>query len=117
MGQLVYDASNVQEDSAMVVKRIGPLSVGKICFAMYAVIGLLAGLFFASVGFLWSSRLTASNPDNTWLPSMLGQFMGIGAIILFPIFYGVIGFVGGVIFAAIYNLVARMMGGIEVEIS
>ena len=100
----------------MVVKHVGPLSVGKICFAMYALIGLLAGLFIASFGFLLSNA-AASNPDNTWPAAMLGPFMGIGAIILFPIFYGVIGFIGGVIFAALYNVVARMMGGIEVEIS
>lgn len=101
----------------MVVKHVGPLSVGKICFAMYALIGLLAGLFIASFGFLWSSRVASSSPDNTWPFAMLGSFMGIGAIILFPIFYGVIGFIGGVILAAFYNVVARMMGGIEVEIS
>ena len=100
----------------MVVKHVGPLSVGKICFAMYALIGLLAGLFIASFGFLLSSA-ASSSPDNTWPLAMLGPFMGIGAIIIFPIVYGVIGFISGVIFAAFYNVVARMMGGIEVEIS
>jgi hypothetical protein len=100
----------------MVVKHVGPLSVGKICFAMYALIGLLAGLFIASFGFLLSSAASQS-PDNTWPFAMLGPFMGIGAIVIFPIVYGVIGFISGVIFAAFYNVVARMMGGIEVEIS
>lgn len=100
----------------MVIKHVGPLSVGKICFALYALIGLLAGLFIASFGFLLSNA-AASSPDNTWPMAMLGPFMGIGAIIIFPIVYGVIGFIAGVIFAAFYNVVARMMGGIEVEIS
>ena len=100
----------------MVVRHVGPLSVGKICFALYALIGLLAGLFFASLG-LWLSSAAASNPDNNYVYAILGRFMGLSAIVLFPVVYGVIGFIGGVIFAALYNVVARIVGGIEVEIS
>jgi membrane protein insertase Oxa1/YidC/SpoIIIJ len=100
----------------MVVKRIGPLSVGKICFAIYAVIGLLTGLFIASFGILLS-HAAASDPNNTWPFAMLERFMGVTAIILFPVCYGVIGFIAGVVFAAFYNVIARMWGGIEVEIS
>ena len=41
----------------------------------------------------------------------------IGIIYLLgPIFAGILGFVFFVIFAAIYNLLARSLGGIEVEI-
>ena len=100
----------------MVIKHVGPLSVGKICFALYALIGLLTGLFFASFGFLLANA-AASNPDNNYLYAILGRFMGLSAIVLFPVVYGVIGFVGGVIFAAFYNAAARIMGGIDVEIS
>ena len=41
----------------------------------------------------------------------------IGALYVFmPIIMGVIGFIFFVIFAAIYNLLAKRLGGIEVEI-
>jgi hypothetical protein len=41
----------------------------------------------------------------------------IGVIYLFmPIIAGILGFVFFVIFAAIYNLLARLLGGFEVEI-
>ncbi len=41
----------------------------------------------------------------------------IGIIyLLAPIFAGILGFVFFVIFAALYNLLARALGGIEVEI-
>ena len=38
--------------------------------------------------------------------------MGLAA----PVMYGVFGFIFGIISAALYNLVARWVGGIEVEV-
>ena len=37
-------------------------------------------------------------------------------VVLLPVLYGVMGFVFGIIGAAFYNLVARWVGGFEVEI-
>ena len=39
-----------------------------------------------------------------------------GMGILMPVIYGVMGFILGVIGAAVYNLVARWIGGIELEV-
>ena len=39
-----------------------------------------------------------------------------GMGILMPVIYGVMGFIGGVIGAAVYNLDARWIGGIELEV-
>ena len=39
-----------------------------------------------------------------------------GMGILMPVIYGVMGFIIGVIGAAVYNLVARWIGGIELEV-
>ena len=44
-----------------------------------------------------------------------GATLGVGAVVLFPILYGVIGFLGGLLTAALYNLVAGITGGIEFE--
>ena len=41
--------------------------------------------------------------------------MGIAAVIVMPIIYGVLGFIGGIISAAMYNLIAGFVGGIEME--
>jgi hypothetical protein len=40
----------------------------------------------------------------------------VGSIILFPLFYGILGFIGGLIMAGLYNLLAGFVGGIEVEL-
>ena len=46
-----------------------------------------------------------------------GQFRIIGFVYLFmPIIMGVVGFLGFVVSAALYNLLAKLFGGIEVEI-
>ncbi len=43
--------------------------------------------------------------------------MGFGAIIFFPICYGLIGGIFAALGAVIYNLVAGWVGGLEVDIS
>lgn len=45
---------------------------------------------------------------------MLG--VGIGAIIIAPIVYGILSFVGGIIYGLVYNLAAGVVGGVELEL-
>ncbi len=52
------------------------------------------------------------------IPGMrLGFGMGIAAIIILPIFYGILGGVIAWLMALVYNLVAGWVGGLEVDIS
>ena len=46
----------------------------------------------------------------------LGAGLGMGAIVAFPIFYGLIGVVSGLVTAGLYNLVAGMTGGLEIDV-
>ena len=91
----------------MVIRRIGPLSAAKIAGLLYALMGLVFGAFvsiFAVAG--------AMPKDD----GMAGLMFGMGAIIALPIFYGILGFVMTLIAAALYNLVARLIGGIEIDL-
>ena len=42
---------------------------------------------------------------------------GIAAIVIAPLFYGFMGFIGAIIVAVIYNVVSRIVGGVEVDVS
>jgi len=102
----------------MTIKRIGPLSCAKIAGVTYAALGLLIGALFSSFAGIGMALLgSQQNPDTKALPPAFGAFMGVGAIIVFPILYGVIGFIGALIMAWLYNLLASWVGGIEVDIS
>jgi len=95
----------------MVLRRIGILSLGKVMGAMYVLIGLIAGLFFA----LLSLAGMQPPPDQAGA-QVPGMLFGVGAIIFLPIFYGIMGFIGGIICAAIYNLIAGIVGGLELDL-
>ena len=80
--------------------RISILQSSKILTALYVLLGFI----YTLVGI----------PMIIFGPKPLKI---IGVIYLFgPVFSGIIGFVFFVIFAAIYNLLAGWLGGIEVEI-
>ena len=96
----------------MVLKRIGVLSLAKIVGAVYAVFGVLGGLFFMSLSFL-GAGIAAANED---VPPFIGMLFGVGAIIILPLLYACMGFVFGALSAALYNLFSGMVGGIEVEL-
>jgi hypothetical protein len=93
----------------MVVKSVGVVSVGKMYGAISAAMGLLFG-----IGIALFSVLGAGLADSTQ-NAILGPVLGVGAVIVLPIFYGVLGFIAGVIGAALYNLFAAMVGGVEIE--
>jgi len=96
----------------MILKRVGPLSCGKIGGLLYGLMGLLFGAIFALFS-LVGAGFAGSDLGGGMLP---GAIFGVGAVIMLPLFYGVMGFVGGVITAALYNFVAGLIGGLEVEL-
>ena len=95
------------------LKYIAPLSLGKILGILFACLGLLFLPFFLLFALI-APHLPhpAGNSGMRGLPLVVG----VGMALMIPIFYGVLGFLQGVIGAAIYNLLARWVGGIEVEV-
>jgi hypothetical protein len=98
----------------MTLKRFDILSVAKQAGVLYGLLGLLIGCIFALISVMGLAAGMASSSDT---PSWLAPLFGIGAIIIAPIFYGVIGFLGGLIMSALYNFVAGITGGVQVDLS
>jgi hypothetical protein len=98
------------------LKHIGPGSAFKVGLVTYAFLGLIIGICAALFSMVAGS-LASMAGGQAGSARLLGFGMGFGAIIIFPIFYGVIGGIFAALGAVIYNLVAGWVGGLEVDIS
>jgi hypothetical protein len=90
------------------IKRIAPLQLAKMSALVYGVMGLL----FCPV-FLVMSLMTSHLAQQQRVGMMV---FGTGFALMMPVIYAVMGFVFGALSAFIYNVAARWIGGIEVEV-
>ncbi len=91
------------------IKSIGVLSLAKIEGGVMFGISLLFLPFFLLGGL---ASMMAGGKEGA-----LGGGVMIGFAIVFPIVYGGMGFVMGAITALIYNLFAKWLGGVEIELA
>ncbi len=103
------------------VRRVQLISAGKMSGFVGAFMGLLVGIPVSLIAFLAAGSSTAaagSAQDALSTAATVGipaAFVGVGAIIVFPLFYGIASFIGGMIYALIYNFVAGWVGGLVLE--
>ena len=83
-----------------VLRRIGVLSVAKVTAVILAIIGLVLAIPF---GLFTMARGATVELSLLWLVGL-------------PILYAAGGFVGGALYAWLYNVVAGWIGGIELDI-
>lgn len=95
------------------LKKIEPVQLAKMLAVIYGLGSLVFVPFFILFSVI-AAIAPAMGPGSGPLPIMLG--MGIGFMILAPLFYAFIGFITGLIGACLYNLVAGWIGGIEFEV-
>ena len=96
----------------MVIREVGVGSAAKIFGALYAVFGLIAGLIVAAVA-LAGAGMAGTGDEH--MPGWFGAFFGVGAVIFLPIMYGVLGAIGAALAALFYNIIAGMVGGLQIE--
>ena len=83
------------------IRRFDPVQMAKVMGAIYGILGLL----FSPIFILASMAA----------PEEAGFNFGIGFAIAIPLLYACVGAIGTLIAAALYNVVAGWVGGIEVE--
>ena len=101
----------------MVIRRIGALSLAKVQGALSALLGLIIGAFYALFFLLaavFGFAAGGESGEGTTAGGVLLLF-GVGSIIIFPILLAVAGFIGGLITSLLYNVMARFVGGIELD--
>jgi hypothetical protein len=98
------------------IKRVTPLQAGKMLGVLYTCMGLIFLPFFmlAAAAGAFVPPAQAHGGAAPPAAAIAGIMMGMG--LLMPVIYGVMGFFIGIIGAAVYNLIARWIGGIEVEV-
>jgi len=84
------------------ITRISPMSVGKVSAVIGAVVGLIAGLVLALLG----TAIAVVIHVGAWFVQIVGS----------TLICATVAFVGGLIYAAIYNLVVGWIGGIKIEL-
>ena len=85
---------------AQQIRRFGVGQTAKVIGALYALMGLV----FVPIALI-ASMFSPNKSD-----------FGAGFALALPIIYGVLGFIFTAIGCAIYNFVAGLVGGIEVEL-
>ena len=92
-----------------IIRKIGVFSLGKI----YGVISAVMGPIFGAIITIMSLALGSVMGNNGGAADLI---FGVGSIIVFPIFYGIVGFIAGLIVASVFNVVSGVIGGLEVEV-
>ncbi|MBU1136648.1 MAG: hypothetical protein ABIG37_00145 [Nanoarchaeota archaeon] len=93
----------------MELKKIGVLSLGKIAGLFGVVYGLVSGILM--------SILYSQAKNIPEVMQEIGYFSTIGywAVLLLPLINGIGYFIGGIITAFVYNIIARKVGGVKIE--
>ncbi len=80
------------------IKKIAPVQAGKMLAVIYGLLSLVFTPIFILVSLF--------APKENGIPMLFA--------VLVPVIYSLVGFIGGIIGALLYNLVASWMGGIEI---
>ena len=97
----------------MELKRVGILSMAKISGIVGAGLGLIIGVIYGLFMMVIGAALMSASGEG--MGAVGGVIGGIAMIIIIPIFYGVLSFIFGALYALIYNVAAGFVGGLEME--
>lgn len=90
---------------AQEIRRVSPVSAAKIAGVLYGIMGLIF------IPFVLVIRMFSPEASDA-----AGFGFGLGFAIAMPILYACLGFVFTLIGAALYNVIAGLVGGLEIEL-
>ena len=104
---IALDKSQAKSDKGIEIKKIGVISLAKICAFLYLIPGMILGIAIGTEFGRYPPVM--SNSVLAWLSNKR-------AFITYPIGYGIGGFLFGLLGGLFYNFLSRKIGGIEIEI-
>lgn len=99
----------------MVITKVGVMSLGKLLGLIYAAVGAVFGLLYALFGIVGGGAMLAMGGDDGAMGGGMMVGMGLAAVVILPVVYGLLGFAGGLLTALFFNLAAKYTGGLEIE--
>jgi hypothetical protein len=96
----------------MVIRSVGIVSVVKVSVVLYAGMRLVIGAFLSAMSIFG----VLHSPSSWRSQDSVSLLFGFGAVILFPVVYGLLGALASAVGAALYNAVAHHMGGISIDL-
>lgn len=90
------------------IRRIGVLKAAIIGGIAYAIMSLVFVPVFLLMIFVSGPMMNDMGGPE--------RMIGPAFMLLAPLIYGVLGFIGTAIAALVYNLIAMMVGGLEIEL-
>jgi hypothetical protein len=88
------------------VRSVGVMSFARISGLLYTILGVVL------IPFILMATAFAPSKGRGGMPFGGGMIFALAA----PFLYGLLGFVFGAIMAALYNVVAGWIGGVELEL-
>ena len=98
------------------IKRMGVFSCAKIYSITLAAMGLIVGVIYGLIFMVVGGAMMAGGGRDSGAAGASSLVIGLVMMIAIPVFYGIIGFIGGIIGALVYNVAAGVVGGLELEI-
>lgn len=96
------------------IQKIDIWSAAKTLGALYAILGFLLGAITTSKSIILLTKL--GMPPGLSLSGMVSVIVSVGAVIIFPIAYGLFGGIIVALVAFFFNLVSNYLGGIKIEL-
>jgi len=101
----------------MTVRRIGVLSLAKMYALFMFVIGLIIGVIYGLALMVFGAAMASlAGRDGAAMGGISSVVGGLIVMIAVPVFYGILGFIFGVIGGFVYNIAAGIVGGIQLDL-
>ncbi|MCJ8165915.1 hypothetical protein MKJ04_13775 [Pontibacter sp. E15-1] len=98
------------------IKKVNVLSFAKFQAILLALVGMICGIWYSIGGLLVDTLVSLGWVITSETPGLsYGTVLALMALLAMPALAAIAGFVLGLVEAILFNVVAKWLGGIELE--